>query len=52
MDGGKNIKTGISLFLGFGGKENNNKCVQLEIDYVAVQYKEIYSSEKWWQKEY
>ena len=27
VDGGKNIKPGISLFLGFGGRENNNKCV-------------------------
>jgi hypothetical protein len=43
---GKNIKPGISLFLGFCGREGNNECVQLEIGYVAVQYKEIYSSEK------
>ena len=50
MDGGKNIKPGISLFLGFGGREDNNKCVQLKIGYIAVQYKEIYSSEKWWQE--
>jgi hypothetical protein len=47
---GKNIKPGISLFLGFCGREDNNKCVQLGIGYVAVQYKEIYSSEKWWQE--
>jgi len=32
--------------LGFCGKKDNNKCVQLEIGYVAVQYKKIYSSEK------
>ena len=35
MNGGKNIKPEISLFLGFGGREDNNKCVQLEISYVA-----------------
>ena len=43
---GKNIKQGISLFLGFCGKDDNNKYVQLEIGHVAVQCKEVYSSEK------
>jgi hypothetical protein len=43
---GKNIKPGIGLFLGFYGREDNNKCVQLEVGYVAAQYKPIYSSEK------
>jgi len=43
---GKNIKPGIGLFLGFCGREDNNKCVQLEIGHVAVQSKGIYSSEK------
>ena len=28
-NGGKNIKPGIGLFLGFGERENNNKHVQL-----------------------
>ena len=43
---GKNIKPGIGLFLGFCERRDNNKCVQLEIDHVAVQCKEIYSNEK------
>jgi len=33
---GKNIRSEICLFLGFGGRGNNNKHVQLEIDYVAA----------------
>jgi len=33
---GKNIKPGIGLFLGFCGRGDNNKCVQLEIGYVAA----------------
>ena len=49
-NGGKNIKPGIGLFLGFYGREDNNKCVQLEVGYVAAQYKPIYSSEKQWQE--
>ena len=28
--------TTISLFLGFGKRKNNNKHVQLEIDYVVA----------------
>jgi len=35
-NGGKNIKPGIGFFLGFGGRGDNNKCVQLEIGHVAV----------------
>ena len=34
--GKKNIKTEISLFLGFGERENNNKHMELEIDDVAA----------------
>jgi hypothetical protein len=32
--------------LGFREREYNYKCMQLEISYVASQYKEIYSNEK------
>ena len=43
---GKNIRSGICLFLGLRERESNYKYVQFEISYVASQYKEIYSNEK------
>ena len=46
----KNCKSGICLFLGLGERESKYKCVQLEISYVASQFKGIYSNEKKWQE--
>jgi len=43
---GKNIRSGICLFLGLREREGNYKYVQLEISRVASQYKGIYSNEK------
>jgi len=43
---GKNIRSGICLFLGLREREGNYKYMQLEISCVASQYKGIYSNEK------
>jgi len=43
---GKNIRSGICLFLGLEKKNDDYKYMQLKITCVASQYKEIYSNEK------
>ena len=43
---GKNIRSGIGLFLGLKERGGNYKYVQPEIPYVPSQYKGIYSNEK------
>jgi len=43
---GKNIRSGICLFLGLREREGNYKYMQFEISCVAGPYKEIYSNEK------
>ena len=47
---GKNIRSGICLFLGLRERGGNYKYVQLEINCVAGPCKGMYSNEKQWQE--
>jgi len=47
---GKNIRSGICLFLGFREREGNYKYVHSEIDYIAGHEKQYIPMEKMWQE--
>jgi len=47
---GKNIRSGICLFLSLREREDNYKYVQLEISCVAGHAKEYIPMKKMWQK--